>query len=80
MTATAGTIDWQELADNDQILTAADYLDEAIYVASRVKPGGRATAAQMAARRSALWMICEEIQPCTVRQVFYQATVRGLIE
>jgi hypothetical protein len=80
MTATAGTIDWQELADNDHLLTAAEYLDEAIYVASRIKPGGRATKIQMTARRSALWMIVAEIEPCTVRQTFYQATVRGLME
>jgi len=34
----------------------------------------------MVDRFDALAEIVEEIQPCTVRQVFYQATVRGLIE
>jgi hypothetical protein len=34
----------------------------------------------MEARAEALIAIVEEIQPCTVRQVFYQATVRGVIE
>jgi hypothetical protein len=74
------TVDWEQLAAAQEIITAAAYLAEAINWASRIKPGGRATASQLAARRSALWMICEEIAPCTVRQVFYQATVRGLIE
>jgi hypothetical protein len=34
----------------------------------------------MASRADALLDIAEEAQPCTVRQVFYQATVRGIVE
>ncbi len=49
------------------------------YATSRIKRA-RATAAEMEERRQALLAIVEEIQPATVRQVFYQAVVRGLIE
>ena len=41
---------------------------------------GRATKAEVEARREALFEIVSEQQPMTVRQVFYQATVRGVIE
>jgi hypothetical protein len=40
----------------------------------------RATKAEMASRLDALVAIVAEIMPCSVRQVFYQATVHGLIE
>ncbi len=40
----------------------------------------RATKAEMEARSDALLEILFEIQPATVRQVFYQATVRGIID
>lgn len=59
--------DWEQLAAAQKIITAPAYLDAAINWASRIKPGGRATASQMTARRSALWMICEEIQPPSAR-------------
>jgi hypothetical protein len=49
------------------------------YATSRIKHA-RATAAEMEERRNALYAIVEEIQPATVRQAFYQAVVRGLIE
>jgi hypothetical protein len=49
------------------------------YRASPIKPK-RATKAEMAARYDALLAIVFEFQPCTVRQVFYQATVRGIVE
>jgi hypothetical protein len=39
----------------------------------------RATKAEMEARYAALSAIVAEQKPMTVRQVFYQATVRGLI-
>ena len=38
---------------------------------------GRATSDEMTERREALYAICEEMHPITVRGVFYQATVRG---
>jgi hypothetical protein len=50
-----------------------------LYKASRIKRG-RATKAEMAERYEALFAIVAEQQPMTVRQVFYQATVRGVIE
>lgn len=40
----------------------------------------RSTKAEVEERRNALHHILEEIHPATVRQVFYQATVRGVIE
>ena len=49
------------------------------YVASHIKRR-RATAAQMEARAETLIDIVAISAPCTVRQAFYQATVRGLVE
>src|SRR5262249_43297243 len=40
----------------------------------------RATKAEVEPRREALLDIIEAGRPMTVRQVFYQATVRGLVE
>lgn len=40
----------------------------------------RATQVEMKRRQDALAEIVREIEPCTVRQVFYQATVRGVVE
>ena len=51
----------------------------AVYAASRVKRS-RATKAEILSRRLALYEIVTEQKPMTVRQVFYQATVRGIIE
>jgi hypothetical protein len=50
-----------------------------VYQARQIKRH-RATRAEMAERREALYAIVAEQQPMTVRQVFYQATVRGVIE
>lgn len=49
------------------------------YLASPIKRT-RATKAEVADRRIALWNIIWEMRPMTVRQVFYQATVRNLVE
>jgi hypothetical protein len=49
------------------------------YQASRIKRS-RATKAEVRERRDGLLEIVGEMQPMTVRQVFYQATVRGLVE
>ena len=49
------------------------------YVASHIKRS-RATRAEVEARRSALLDIICDMRPMTVRQVFYQATVAGLVE
>src|SRR5690606_26195753 len=46
----------------------------------RVIKRGRATKADVEARRVALYDIVSEMKPMTVRQVFYQATVRGVVE
>jgi hypothetical protein len=40
----------------------------------------RATKAEVERRRESLFEIVEAMKPMTVRQVFYQASVRGLIE
>ena len=50
-----------------------------LYPASPIKRI-RATKAEMAERREALYGIVAEQEPMTVRQVCYQATVRGIIE
>ena len=50
-----------------------------VYQASPIKRG-RSTKVEVEARREALLDIIEAGEPMTVRQVFYQATVRGLVE
>ena len=50
-----------------------------LYEASPIKRL-RATKAEVEARREALLDIIDDGKPMTVRQVFYQATVRGLVE
>jgi hypothetical protein len=52
---------------------------EEVYQASPTKRH-RATRAEVVERRAALYDIISEMKPMTVRQVFYQATVRGIIE
>ena len=49
------------------------------FVASPIKRQ-RATKAEMLDRRAALLSIVSAMQPMTVRQVFYQASVRGVVE
>jgi hypothetical protein len=49
-------------------------------VASLIKPRCRASRAQIEARREALFEIVKANRPCTVRQAFYQATVRGVVD
>jgi hypothetical protein len=51
----------------------------AVYEASPIKRQ-RATKAEVEERREALLAIIDDGKPMTVRQVFYQATVRGLVE
>jgi hypothetical protein len=50
-----------------------------VYQASPIKRF-RSTKAEVGARRAALFDIVAEMKPMTVRQVFYQATVRDLID
>jgi hypothetical protein len=50
-----------------------------LYEASHIKRC-RATRSEIEVRRSALYDIVEEMRPMTVRQVFYQATVHGVVE
>jgi hypothetical protein len=50
-----------------------------VYEASPIKRH-RATKAEVEDRRERLYEIVEAMKPMTVRQAFYQATVRGLIE
>src|SRR5882762_4657983 len=50
-----------------------------IYPASLIKRH-RATKAEVERRRERLYEIVEAMKPMTVRQVFYQATVRSIIE
>jgi hypothetical protein len=55
-------------------MTVAD-----VYQASPIRRS-RATKAEVDARREALCDIVASMRPMTVRQVFYQATVRDLVE
>ena len=50
-----------------------------VYQASPIKRG-RSTKAEVNTRRAALYEIVKAMRPMTVRQVYYQATVRGIIE
>lgn len=50
-----------------------------IYQASPIKRT-RATKLEVEARRAALYTIVQTMNPMTVRQVFYQASVRGLVD
>src|SRR5687768_14880285 len=54
-------------------------LQEAVYRTSPIKRR-RATVDEVETRRADLVAILEEMNPMTVRQVFYRATVRGIIE
>jgi hypothetical protein len=54
-------------------------MSEEVYGASAIKRRQRATKSEMDRRAEAILDIVEEIRPCTVRQVFYQAVVRGLV-
>lgn len=58
---------------------AARLEDGELYTACRTNEV-RATKPQMAALHEILIRITTDIAPCTVRQVFYQATVRGAID
>jgi hypothetical protein len=51
-----------------------------VYEASPINRRVRSTKGQIEARRAGLLSIVRQMKPMTVRQVFYQATVRGLIE
>jgi hypothetical protein len=53
--------------------------DERTYRASHIKRH-RSTRAQVDQRRDALFEIVSAMKPMTVRQVFYQASVRGIVE
>ncbi len=50
------------------------------YRPSPITKRDRATGADMVRRGSVLLEIMREIQPCTVRQAFYQAEARGFVE
>jgi len=50
-----------------------------VYQASHIKRV-RATKAEVGQRREKIFEIVEAMKPMTVRQVFYQATVRGVVE
>ena len=59
--------------------TATRVYQASVYQASPIKRV-RSTRAEVEARRKALLTIIEAGKPMTVRQVFYQATVQGIVE
>jgi hypothetical protein len=66
---------------NTKISTTAQAADPTAttYEASLLKRH-RSTKAEVEKRRDALFYIVAEMRPMTVRQVYYQATVRGVVE
>jgi hypothetical protein len=66
----------EEFLDNPDMFQKAA---KGVYGASPIK-SGRATKAEMEARAEALIDIVEDVAPASVRGIFYQATVRGVIE
>src|SRR5580658_10913494 len=52
---------------------------KAAYAAYRINRT-RATKVEMAKRNDALISIVTDVAPCTVRQVYYQATIRGVVD
>ena len=50
-----------------------------VYAACRTN-GNHATKREMHERQEALIEIVNDVMPCTVRQVYYQATVRGVVD
>lgn len=61
-------------------MTAADRgMSHALYPASRIKRP-RATQVEMRARLASIVSLVRLIQPCSVRQAFYQAEVKSVVE
>ena len=58
--------------------TSAVKVPQPVYETSHIKR--RSTKTQVEERRVALYKIVSEQKPMTVRQVFYQASVRGIVE
>jgi hypothetical protein len=65
--------------DNESVPAFGAMGDTELYAACRTN-GSRATKYQMAAFHEAMVRIVREISPCTVRQAYYQATVRGVVD
>jgi hypothetical protein len=57
----------------------ASVVDQELYLARHIKRH-RSTKSEVEARRDELFKIVEAMKPMTVRQVFYQATVRNLVD
>jgi hypothetical protein len=82
-----GSFEMTNITENGSLKQGATYCDAAdassaagaSYVASPIKRI-RSTKAEVEARRDNLLAIIAEGRPMTVRQVFYQATVRGIVE
>jgi hypothetical protein len=64
--------------DGGQFAAFDDMTFAEVCVASQTN-GSRATQRQMQARRIALWTLTRHFAPATVRQIFYQATVHGIV-
>jgi hypothetical protein len=60
-------------------MIGADPQTRQAYVARHIKRY-RSTRAEVEGRRAALYEIVEAMRPMTVRQVFYQATISGLVD
>ena len=50
-----------------------------VYQASRIKRRVRSTKAEVESRRAALYDLAAQAAPATVRQIYYLATVAGLV-
>src|SRR5829696_9812 len=67
------------LAGQQSCATEIPETQEVVYPASLIKRH-RATKVEVERRRENLFEIVAAMEPMTVRQVFYQATVRGIVE
>lgn len=76
------------LSSADQLAVVEAFMDESaspsstpasVYQASPIKRA-RSTKVEVEGRRAALYDIVAAMQPMTVRQVYYQATVRGIVD
>jgi hypothetical protein len=66
---------WQRFIDD-----VGGFLDGSFCGAAVAGPHDRATKADVEHRRDSLLVIVKTMRPMTVRRVFYQATVRGIVE
>jgi hypothetical protein len=71
---------FEDLADAAAAREAAAAEEVTLMGGKQHSGGTRANVFAMQARHGAVFAIVEEIQPCSVRQAFYQCVMRGVID